>query len=146
MKKYIDIEGVTYRQVNESVHQYTDEELDGMLDDLYKLNTSYSIKDGMAVIDVDIRFELWESPAPGRDDFVLEVHSEDSDANYNIFAISDDDPEELLRLAKKVSREVKSRKNIFEVARRNGLKLTSSENSYANRQSYMNDLHKNYGI
>ena len=144
MRNRININGVTYRIVNESKN-LTDEELDDIYEDIVDCGKSYTVNRDGRKVKVNIEFNAYESSAPGTDGYTLEVTVTDSEENYDVYYSGDEDLDDLLKLARKISRSSNSRNSVFDVLDDLGLHNAGSGNRGTNRRIYRNNLRKRNG-
>ena len=119
----ININGVSYREINESVDQYTDEELDDIFDKVSRLKKSYVAYRDMRKVKFTVEFEFNETGAPRGDDYVLEIRVHDSEGGNYIGGMSSNDPYELQDIAQKIAKKVGPKNQIFKLAYEYGIRI-----------------------
>ena len=144
MRNRIDINGVTYRMVNESSN-LTDDELDDIYEDIVNCGKSYTVNRDGRKVKMNIEFNAYESSAPGTDGYTLEVTVTDSEENYDVYYSGDEDLDDLLKMARKISRSSNSRNSVFDVLADLGLHDAGSGNRGTNRWMRRKYLRTRYG-
>lgn len=143
MRNLISINGVTYQMVNES-RDLTEEELDDIYNEIVDCGKTYTVNRDGRKVKVTIEFDAYESAAPGSDGYTLEVGITDSEGNYDTYYSGDEDIDDLLKLAKKISK-ANSRNSVFDIVDKLDLYHRESGNRGTDKQTYRRNLQKRYG-